>query len=255
MTNFPSSNLSFISQGSGQPTLVFLHYFSGAAASWQWVIEELQDDFRCIALNLPGFGNASPLDEPSLENYSTFIREALVKLELDRVVLIGHSMGGKIALQVATDLDAKALKQVILVAPSPPTQEPMPEEERDRLLGDFHSIEVAASTVDGATQQPLPADRRELAIHTHIQAEDRTWRWWLRDGMNHSIAERLKAIEVPVSVIASADDPVIPWHTIEHEVMAFLPEARLIKLSGVGHLIPLEASEQLARHIRQLVAG
>ncbi|MEM1251111.1 MAG: alpha/beta hydrolase [Cyanobacteria bacterium P01_H01_bin.21] len=248
-----SNRYSFIDQGSGQPTLVFLHYFSGAAASWQWVIELLKENFRCIALNLPGFGEAPALDDPSLNNYSTFITNALTQLELDRVVLIGHSMGGKIALQVAADLGPKLLEQAVLVAPSPPTQEPMPKEERDRMLSEHHSLEVAATTVDGATQQPLPDPRRNIAIQTHIQAEDRTWRWWLQDGMNYPINDRLDNIQVPVSVIASIDDPVIPRNTIENEVIALLPAAKLIKLSGIGHLIPLEAPESLAQHIRQLV--
>lgn len=255
MANRSTSSLSFASQGSGQPTLVFLHYFSGAAASWQWVMEVLKTDFRCIALDLPGFGDASPLDEPSLKNYSLFVRDALVQLELERVVLIGHSMGGKIALQVAADLGTDRLERVVLVAPSPPTQEPMPEDERERLLSDHHHPDVATTTVNSATQKPLPESRQALAVRTHTQAEDRTWRWWLLDGMNQSIADQLNQIQVPVGVIASADDPVIPWDTIQHEVMALLPEAKLTKLSGIGHLIPLEAPEQLAQSIRTYAVG
>lgn len=248
-----SSRLSFTSQGSGEPTLVFLHYFSGAAVSWHWVIDVLKNDCQCVALDLPGFGDASPLAEPSLESYSDFIRGVLVQLEIEQLVLIGHSMGAKIALQVAADLGSDVVKNVILVAPSPPTQEPMPEDERRRLLGDHHSPEVAMATVKGATQQPLPGERQEVAVRTHTQAEDRTWRWWLLDGMTHSIADQLIQIQVPVDVIASPDDPVIPWDTIHDEVMALMPEARLTQLSDVGHLIPLEAPERLAQIICQTV--
>lgn len=253
MANRPTSSLSFSSQGNGQPALVFLHYFSGAAASWQWVMDILKTDFQCVALDLPGFGGAPPLAEPSLEHYSQFIRDALAELELERVVLIGHSMGGKLALQVAADLGADRLERVILVAPSPPTQEPMPEDERKRMLSNHHDDDVAMTTVDGASQKPLPESRKALAVRTHTQAEDNTWRWWLLDGMNHSIADQLEQIQVPVSVIASADDPVIPWDTIQQEVMALLSEATLIKLSDIGHLIPLEAPEQLAQSIRSYV--
>ncbi len=254
----PSSfadGLSLISRGSGQPALVFLHYFSGAAASWQWVVEILQHDFQCIALDLPGFGQAEPLAETSLAGYSQFISKALTQLQLERVVLVGHSMGGKLALQVAADLGEGILERVILVAPSPPTQEPMPDEEKERMLGNHHQRQVATTTVDSASQQALPTARRELAIDTHIQAEDSTWRWWLLEGMNHSIADRLDQISVPVRVIASPDDPVIPWKTVEQEVMALLPEAKLIKLSGVGHLVPLENPEQLAAALRQALVA
>jgi pimeloyl-ACP methyl ester carboxylesterase len=245
--------LFLINQGTGEPTLVFLHYFSGSAASWQWVTSQLKTDFRCVALDLPGFGNAPPLPEPSLANYSKFIQEALSQLGIDRCVLIGHSMGGKIALQVAADAGEQRIQQVILVAPSPPTQEPMPDEERDRMLQDHHNPAAASTTVDGASQQLLPDIRRTIAIRTHTQAEDRTWRWWLLDGMNHSIADQLSDMQIPVTIIASQDDPVIPWATIQQEVVDVLPKVKLITLSDVGHLIPLEMPEQLAQSIRQAV--
>ena len=68
-------------------------------------------------------------------------------------------------------------------------------------------------------------------------------------------ADRLDQIQVPVTVVASKDDPVIPWDTIQSDVIALLPGAELIQLSDVGHLIPLETPEQLAKSIRQAVVG
>ncbi len=245
--------LSLIAQGEGDITLVFLHYFSGAAVSWQWVIDQLKGDFHCLALDLPGFGNAPPLADPNLKSYSTFIQSALSQLGIRRCVLIGHSMGGKLALQAAADC-IDGLKQIILVAPSPPTQEPMPDEERDRMLQDHHSPPVAETTVDSAAHQKLPESRRAIAIRTHTQAEDRTWRWWLLEGMNHSIAEQMTQIQIPVTVIASVDDPVIPWDTIQQEVVGLLPQSELVKLSEVGHLIPLEMPDQLAQTVRRHIA-
>ncbi|MEL6401598.1 MAG: alpha/beta hydrolase [Cyanobacteria bacterium J06607_6] len=71
--------------------------------------------------------------------------------------------------------------------------------------------------------------------------------------MNHSIAAQMSTIQVPVTVIASADDPVIPWATIQQEGMALLPQAELVKLLDVGHLIPLEVPDQLVHNIRRAV--
>lgn len=96
--------------------MVHKNYLSGVAASWPWVTEKLKQDFHCIALELPGFGDAPPLDEPTLQNYGNFVCDAIACLGIERFVLIGHSMGGKIALRVAAD-DCPELEQVILVAP------------------------------------------------------------------------------------------------------------------------------------------
>ncbi|MEM6838506.1 MAG: alpha/beta hydrolase [Cyanobacteria bacterium P01_C01_bin.120] len=247
------NNLSLINQGDGAPALIFLHYFSGAAASWQWVTEKLKQDFQCIALDLPGFGNAPALDKPTLRNYSSFVYDALACLGIERFVLIGHSMGGKIALQVAAD-NCPGLEQVILVAPSPVTQEPMPQKERERLLQGPESLETAQNTVKGAIQKPLSQIRRAIAVRTHQQAEDKTWRWWLLQGMDHSIAEQMAQVKVPITVLASTDDPVIPLETIQHEVMELLPTGDLVKVTGVGHLMPLEDPDMVTQVIRATVS-
>ncbi len=253
MKNSTASKLSLVDQGKGEPTLLFLHYFSGAAASWQWVMAELQDSFRCIALDIPGFGEASPLEKPTLENYSQFIHEAVSHLKLDRFVLVGHSMGGKMALKAAADATGEGLEHVILIAPSPATQEPMPDEERDRLLTDHHQQETAQTTVESASQASLSESQRAIAIKTHVEAEDKTWRWWLLEGMNHSIADQMSSVEVPVTVIASPDDPVIPFDTLQTDVIDLLPQSTLVKLSGVGHLSPLEAPGAIAQNICQIL--
>ncbi|WP_272061133.1 alpha/beta fold hydrolase [Oscillatoria sp. CS-180] len=247
-------NSSLISQGTGDPTLVFLHYFSGAAASWQWVTQELKEDFRCISLDLPGFGDTPPLAEPTLAEYSNYIWELLSRLGIDRFVLVGHSMGGKIALKVAADALFAGLEHIILVAPSPATREPMPEEERDRMLADHHSRQAAETTVEGAAQATLPQIRHSVAVQTHTKAEDKTWQWWLLEGMKNSIADQVKKIQVPVTVLASPDDPVIPFNVIQRDVIDLLPNSKLVTIPNVGHLMPLEAPDLVAQAIRQAIA-
>ncbi|MEM9768695.1 MAG: alpha/beta hydrolase [Cyanobacteria bacterium P01_D01_bin.71] len=131
----------------------------------------------------------------------------------------------------------------------------MSDDERDRMLQDHHNPEVARTTVDSATQQTLPEFRRTIAIRTHTQVEDKTWRWWLLDGMAHSIAEQMAQVQLPVTVIASKDDPVIPWQTIQQEVMELLAQKKLITYTNVGHLLPLEVPEPLAESIRHAIAA
>jgi hypothetical protein len=69
---------SFLEWGDGDQTVVSLHYFGGSALSWQWVVEELAADIRCIALNLPGFGTA-PLDTIQQEGLNYLPTAHLVK--------------------------------------------------------------------------------------------------------------------------------------------------------------------------------
>ncbi|MGB3780327.1 MAG: alpha/beta hydrolase [Tunicatimonas sp.] len=235
------------------PVLVFLHYFGGAARSWQWVMERLANDHRCVALNLPGFGGTDPLNSPSIAGMANYVRQETERLGLADFTLLGHSMGGKIALQVAAD-DAprdQRVRQLILIAPSPPTVERMPEDEKERMLH-HPDRDEAETTVENATRQTLSAECRTVAVETQLEIDEATWRWWLQKGMNHSIADQVGQINIPITVLASDDDPVIDRETIQQEVMKVLPEANLIRTQGVGHLLPLEDPEWVAGQIRRV---
>jgi pimeloyl-ACP methyl ester carboxylesterase len=238
--------------GQGSTTLVFLHYFGGAAISWKWVAEAIAPEVCCIAIDLPGFGSAPPLQSPSLRAYADYVISTLQEQGIDQFVLVGHSMGGKIALQIAAD-QPDGLQQVVLIAPSPPTQEPMPDDERQRMLCNHPSRDNAATTIQQASHTSLPEQQQSVGIQTHIMADDLAWRWWLLEGMNHAIADQMTQIKVPLTVVASADDPVIPIATIYQEVMAYLPPALLLQTSGVGHLMPLECPEWIAEVLTDLV--
>ncbi len=54
-----AENNKILQWGNHGPILVFLHYFGGSAQSWRWVVEKLSDDYRCIAITLPGFGGGN----------------------------------------------------------------------------------------------------------------------------------------------------------------------------------------------------
>jgi pimeloyl-ACP methyl ester carboxylesterase len=235
--------------GKEGKVLIFLHYFGGAASSWQWVANELESDYRCIALNIAEFGSTPALHQYSLQHYADAVKAQLQQLKIKSYTLIGHSMGGKIALQMAAN-QSPGLQHVILIAPSPPTPEPMPPEEKERLLENHLSRESAETTIKHATRRALSDEQYEFAIETHRATDQNTWRWWLLEGIEENIANQMQRIQVPVTVIASKDDPVIPYETIQSDVIGLIEEAQLVAIENVGHLIPLEAPKLVADHIR-----
>ena len=236
--------------GQGPETLVLLHYFGGAALSWQWVAGALPHH-RCVALNLPGFGGRPAPSAPSLATYADHVTDTLAGLQMDDYVLVGHSMGGKIALQVAIQ-SAQPPRRVVLVAPSPPTYEPMTPDARAHMLHGHRERSRAEAAVADATRQPLSVPQRALAVYTQTLVDDAVWRWWILEGMNHSIAPQLSRLQVPVTVLASVDDPVISFDTIRSEVMALLPGATLVTTRGAGHLLPLETAGWVAASLQNL---
>jgi len=233
-------------------TLVFLHYFGGSAQSWSEVIPLLQYDYNCIALNLPGFGGEPAFPEPSIAGYTSFIRQKLDALNIGSYILIGHSMSGKIAVDVATNDPNFSVKQLILVAPSPPTVEHITDKELQRML--IHpNLKEAEITVGSITIKPLSEEQHQLVVQNNLETDSRTWNWWLTEGVHHSIAEDSANLFLPITVLASEDDPAIGFESILKETMRHLPDAKLITTKGVGHLIPMEAPEWLAEQIRLIL--
>lgn len=241
------------SETTPKETLVFLHYFGGSAQSWAWTIPYLQQDYQCIALTLPGFGGEPALAEPSIAGYTAFIQQKLDELNIETYVLVGHSMSGKFAVDVATNDPNFSVTHLILVAPSPPTVEHIGAEELQRML--IHPNQKEAEiTAEKITIKPITAEQWQLIIQNNLETDNKTWDWWLLEGVNHSIAEDAANLFLPITVMASKDDPAISFESILQETMPHLPDAKLVTTNGVGHLSPIEAPEWLAGQIKKALA-
>ncbi|MBC7486233.1 MAG: alpha/beta hydrolase [Cytophagaceae bacterium] len=243
-----------LSAQKDKPVLVFIHYFGGAAQSWKWVIDILSPEYYCVALSLPGFGNNPIAQKPSVDYYSSYIQQELITLGIKEYVLIGHSMGGKIALQVAlNEQHEKNIQQLILLAPSPPTVERMPEREKERML-QHPNEEVEKETVRKITVGNLTDEQFALAVHTQSIINNRVWRWWILEGMNTPLSSETKQLTLPIALISSIDDPSITPEMIQQETMPNLPpQTQLMMYKKIGHLYPLEEPEWLSYMIHYTI--
>lgn len=89
----------YIDIGAGTP-IVILHGWGSSASTWQASMEHLsRQGFRCIAVDLPGFGQTQePPTAWNLADYTSFVRDFLAQVGVGRFVLLGHSFGGRIAI-------------------------------------------------------------------------------------------------------------------------------------------------------------
>src|SRR4051812_9621250 len=157
--------------------------------------------------------------------------------------LVGHSMGGKLALAMAL-ARPPGLAGLVLVGPSPPSPEPMDQGERSRLLATHGDRASAERTLQTITRRPLPADDVAACIEDNLRTSPEGWRWWLESGSREDIAAEAKSVAYPVLVLGGTDDPVIPPRVITAQVMSVLPNAQRREISGAGHLLPLEAAQE-----------
>jgi pimeloyl-ACP methyl ester carboxylesterase len=95
-----AGELSFnvLESGSAELALLFLHYWGGSARTWHAVASQPSTDFRCIAYDQRGWGESdAPEQGYSIGDLAVDARHIIEALHVRRYVLVGHSMGGKIA--------------------------------------------------------------------------------------------------------------------------------------------------------------
>jgi pimeloyl-ACP methyl ester carboxylesterase len=254
-----NASLHLLDSGAHQatahrPALVFAHFFGGSSRSWREVGACLQDKFRCIAPDARGFGDSEATPPDWSVSRSADDLEALLQVlearDVRDFVLVGHSMGGKVALELAARRP-KYLQALVLLAPSPPTPEPMDDTERARLLASHGKMARVEETMNAILARPLPAAIFERCVHDGVRASAGAWRWWLEEGSREDISARVSRIEVPTLVVAGQADQAMTPQVLEREVVARIEGARLETIAEAGHLLPLEAPGEVARLIRE----
>ena len=239
-----------LDQGHGSPALVFLHHFGGSSNEWAGVVAALESEYRCVVPDLRGFGSSGELGAMArVDGYADDVLNLVRRRGLDRFVLIGHSMGGKIAMAVAAR-EPPRMVSLVLLAPSPPTPEPIDATQRVHLLANQRNHLAAKQSLDKDVARPLSQALAQRVIDDRLRCSPGGWRWWLDSGSCEDISAHLDRIRIPVQVMSGELDSTIPTAIIVSEVMSRIPQAVLRVVPGCGHLMPLEAPKAVARCIR-----
>lgn len=231
------------------PTVLLVHGLGAAAGeNWDRVVAALADDYHVVVPDLPGFGRSQvPASTLSPERYAAMLDWLTGHLGLRPVRLVGHSMGGAIALYYASEHPG-AVEQLVVA----------------NTAGILHRAAFIRTLVEARPDlHALPngirmsvrrlIDKGERLIERLTTGSDPTeylrehsaaWRPLLSDrpGTNAALAlirgdfsGRLERLEVPVTIIWGEADPVAPLRTA-HLLDARLPNSRLEVIEGAGHV-------------------
>ncbi|PJJ53022.1 alpha/beta fold hydrolase [Hymenobacter chitinivorans] len=247
-------DLPALEAGTGPLTFVFLHYWAGSGREWRLVMDELSADFHCLAPDLRGFGQApAPALGYAVEDYAADVLAFIAQRGLTNFVLVGHSMGAKTAMFVASEQPA-GLRGLVLVGPSPPTIEPMTDADRAASLKAFGRPAAAAATAAKILVKPVPDEVRASVIEDNLRASHPAWDAWMRYGSRENIAARLCLVQGPCLIITGSADPIMSPSVHGLETLPYLPDNTPLEiLGGVGHLPPLEAPQEVAQLLREFV--
>ena len=256
--------LSALEAGVGPP-LVLLHGLGGTKASFLPTVAALGARHRMVAVDLPGFGDSDkPLGPYDPRFLARWVAGALDALELDSTHLLGHSLGGRVALEVAFQQPAR-IDALVLMTPSlawlrerpwmswlrvlrpelglvQPTPRPLVEPVVRRLIPGGDGDGWAAVGVDEFLRGYLTARGRHAfyAAARNIYLEDPDTFW-----------NQLRALAPDSLFIWGRHDPMVPIGFMRH-VEAALPSARHVELD-CGHIPQLEAPAQAHRAIAEFL--
>lgn len=228
------------------PAWVLLHYFGGSALSWGPLVQALGGG--CVAPDLRGFGAAPPSGAMRVEDYADDVAALLP----GDCVLVGHSMGGKVALALAARRPP-GLRGLVLVAPSPPGPEPMDDAARAKLRAAWGDPAAAREVAHGISRhRDGPAYDRIVA--DHLRASREGWMAWLDRGSTEDLRSLAGQVDVPVLVMAGTDDDALGPEVQARETLPLLPGAAMRTVADSKHLVPLDAPAELASAMRSWVS-
>jgi pimeloyl-ACP methyl ester carboxylesterase len=250
--------LAVLVAGPGQAQrVVFLHGLGGSQSTWQIVLGELADRYRVVAIDLPGHGQ-SDKSAPDAADYSVpgiaaAIGEAVESLKLAPAIVVGHSLGGAVALQLALDRPELVTGLVLVDSVG------LGREIAGELL-DLMERDPGRETARGLLE--LFFEDRRLVVDRGVeemaqnQLSPGCWdaqgavaaAAFARDGQRLDLPERLGRVAQPALIAWGARDRVVPLAHATATVTA-LPDALLKVMPNVGHVPQVEDAPVLARAI------
>ena len=244
------AELHVTDHGQSETALVFLHYWGGSGRTWDNVVTRLRNDYRCITPDLPGWGQSTPSRKGyRMPDLAVAVKEMIETLKLDQVVLIGHSMGGKVAQYLAGQ-QPTWLQGLVLVASSPALPMDLPASQSQAMRTAYDSRESIEATLDNMlTATPLAGAVRRQAIADSLGGHAQAKAAWPTGAMHEDISERTSRIDVPTMLLSGERDLVDPPDVLSRRLVPYLPNPTFHTIPKAGHLLPLEAASNVAEYI------
>ncbi|MBW1989584.1 MAG: alpha/beta hydrolase [Deltaproteobacteria bacterium] len=234
--------------GETGPCLVLIHGSGGSAALWPEELLRLPG-VRVAALDLPGHGRSGGRPSDRVEDYARVVAGVVESLGLSGVYLLGHSLGGAIALQLALS-SPPWLSGVILVGSGARLRvfPAILEGLENDFAGSLDMMDRFLFS-PGTDESIIRASRRsaetagQKAVLADFTACDR-----------FDVMERLGEISVPALVVSADNDALTPAKYGKFMADA-IPDARFALLSGTGHMMALEKPKEVAALVSSFLSG
>ncbi len=263
--------VNLVDLGRG-PVLIFVHGLSGSWQNWLENLPELARDHRVVALDLPGFGESElPAQRISMAGYADVVDGVLEQLGVDTADLVGNSMGGLVALEVALRFPSR-VRRLVLVSPAGISAQGLLGDRAmvalrrsERLITGYNGFWAAradrVSRRAGLRRQllrasaahpdllPAPLASEQLKVSGRPGFLDA-----LEAIIRTSIRPRLGDVACPTLIVWGTADRLVPVRDAERFARG-IRGSTVVRYADTGHVAMLERPEQFNADLRSFLTA
>ena len=225
-------------EGKGEPALVFIHCWACERHFWDNQVAEFSKTHRVVTIDLPGHGESGQGRKNwSVESFGDDVKTVVTKLDLKRVVLIGHSMSGPIALEAARKMPDRVVA-IVPVDTLQNVEQKIPADQLEAVLKQMQADYKNSTTAlfnQFFFSPTTPAAVKERVINEALSRPPEMAIAMLRGVLSYDAVPALKEIKVPIRAINADRVP-----TSLEVNRKYAPQFDVVIIKGTGHYPMLE---------------
>lgn len=241
-------------RGKGDTALVFLHGWGGDREYWKNQVDAFAADYRVVAIDQAGFGESGKDRKAwTVETLAADVEAVVKDLGLKRVILVGHSMGGPVALLAAKRMPGTVVA-VIGIDTLQNAESKLPEDVRNQLLAgmekDFKG--TISGMFDGILPEKVDPAVKKFLVAKAQAADPKAAVALMRDLFGRDTGTLLKEAKVPVRCVNSAGGFAYFTPTAVDTNKKYADFA-VVTIDDVGHYPMLEKPDEFNRKLKDVL--
>lgn len=266
-------DIAYIDSGGEGTPILLIHGLSSSMGFWEYQVEELARTHRVLALDLPGYGASGRPDAPYTPVWYADIVDAFLYAQgLDRAIIMGHSMGGQVAMELALRHPDR-VERLVLSAPAGIesfgpgaarfmkgfwTETRALESSEEQIRANFETL-VFNRMDDGVER--LIQERVRLGQSPRFAGTSVAVSRSIAGMIDHPVGERARGITAPTLIIYGSADRMIPNpvfnggrpQAIAERAHALIPHSRLVVIEGAGHTVHHDSPRAFNRAVEEFL--
>ncbi|QTA38938.1 alpha/beta fold hydrolase [Thermosipho ferrireducens] len=242
-------NIHYLESGQGENNILFVHGNFASSLWYKELMNLLPENYKAFALDLPNFGYSDPIDNISIHSYAEALNAFVEAVNLDKFILVGHSLGGAVVIDYLINYSEK-VEKLILVDPAPIDGLKTPEESYPILELYRNNPELLKKAIKAIAPTYTNDNFFDEAVSDALRMNPKCFTENARALEKINYTKEVKKINTPVTVIWGDKDIILSKEQMEKTSKAF-KNGKLITLSGIGHSPILEAPDRVLNVVIQ----